>query len=95
MKVKERIEAKNQLEQYVYQVRQTLNEEKLKGQFTDDEKKSVETKVDEVLKWSNDNPAASKEEYDQKVKERIEAKNLCEQYCYQVKLIINNSKLKD
>ena len=69
MKVKERIEAKNQLEQYAYQVRQTLNEEKLKGQFTDDEKKSVETKVDEVLKWSNDNPAASKEEYDQKVKE--------------------------
>ena len=69
MKVKERIEAKNQLEQYAYQVRQTLNEEKLKGQFTDDEKKSVETKVDEVLKWSNDNPAASKEEYDQKIKE--------------------------
>ena len=54
MKVKERIEAKNQLEQYAYQVRQTLNEEKLKGQFTDDEKKSVETKVDEVLKWSNE-----------------------------------------
>ena len=69
MKVKERIEAKNQLEQYAYQVRQTLNEEKLKGQFTDEEKKSVETKVDEVLKWNNDNPAASKEEYDQKVKE--------------------------
>ena len=71
-KVKERIEAKNQLEQYAYQVRQTLNEEKLKGQFTDDEKKSIESKVDEVLKWSNDNPAASKEEYDQKIKE-IEA----------------------
>ena len=69
MKVKERIEAKNQLEQYAYQVRQTLNEEKLKGQFTDDEKKSIESKVDEVLKWSNDNPAASKEEYDQKIKE--------------------------
>ena len=69
MKVKERIEAKNQLEQYAYQVRQTLNEEKLKGQFSEEEKKSVETKVDEVLKWNNDNPAASKEEYDQKVKE--------------------------
>ncbi len=69
MKVKERIEAKNQLEQYAYQVRQTLNEEKLKGQFSEEEKKSIETKVDEVLKWNNDNPAASKEEYDQKVKE--------------------------
>ena len=69
MKVKERIEAKNQLEQYAYQVRQTLNEEKLKSQFTEEDRKKIESKVDEVLKWNNDNPAASKEEYDQKVKE--------------------------
>ena len=71
-KVKERIEAKNTLEQYCYQVRQALNEEKLKDKFSEDEKKQIETKVDEILKWTNDNPAASKEEYDAKVKE-IEA----------------------
>ena len=71
-KVKERIEAKNTLEQYCYQVRQTLNEEKLKDKFSEDEKKQVGDKVDEILKWANDNPAASKEEYDAKVKE-IEA----------------------
>ena len=71
-KIKERIESKNTLEQYCYQVRQTLNDEKLKDKFSADEKKQVETKVDEVLKWVNDNPAASKEEYDAKVKE-IEA----------------------
>ena len=35
-------------------------------------KKQIEGKIDEVLKWVNDNPAASKEEYDGKVKE-IEA----------------------
>ena len=35
-------------------------------------KKQIEGKIDEVLKWVNDNPAASKEEYDAKVKE-IEA----------------------
>ena len=68
-KIKERIESKNTLEQYCYQVRQTLNDEKLKDKFSADEKKQVETKVDEVLKWVNDNPAASKEEYDAKVKE--------------------------
>ena len=68
-KVKERIEAKNGLEQYCYQVKQTLNDAKLKDKFSEDEKKQIETKVDEVLKFSNDNPAASKEEYDAKVKE--------------------------
>ena len=71
-KVKDRIEAKNSLEQYGYQVRQTIKDEKLKDKFSEDEKKQIETKVDEVLKWVNDNPAASKEEYDSKQKE-IEA----------------------
>ena len=71
-KAKERIEAKNGLEQYCYQIKNTIKEEKLKDKFSEDEKKQIETKVDEVLKWTNDNPAASKEEYDAKQKE-IEA----------------------
>ena len=71
-KVKERIEAKNGLEQYCYQIKQTVKEEKLKDKFSEDEKKQIDTKVDEILKWVNDNPAASKEEYDAKQKE-IEA----------------------
>ena len=71
-KVKERIESKNGLEQYCYQIKQTVKEEKLKDKFSEDEKKQIDTKVDEILKWVNDNPAASKEEYDAKQKE-IEA----------------------
>ena len=71
-KVKDRIEAKNALEAYGYQIKNTLKDEKLKDKFSEDEKKQIETKVDEVLKWANDNPAASKEEYDAKTKE-IEA----------------------
>lgn len=68
-KVKAKIEAKNQLEQYAYQVRNTLNEEKLKDKFSEDEKKKINEKADEILKWSNENPQAAKEEYDAKVKE--------------------------
>ena len=68
-KVKERIEAKNAAEQYCYQVKQTINDAKLKDKFTEEDKKQIGQKVDEVLKWVNDNPAASKEEYDSKVKE--------------------------
>ena len=47
-------EAKNTLEQYCYQVRQTLGEEKLKDKFSEEEKKNIEAKVDEILKWVND-----------------------------------------
>jgi L1 cell adhesion molecule like protein len=68
-KMRARVEAKNQLEQLCYQYRQTLTEEKLKDVFTPDEKDQITQKTDEALKWSNDNPAASKEEFDAKVKE--------------------------
>jgi len=82
-KVKERIEAKNHLEQYGYQIKQTLKDEKLKDKFSEDEKKQIEGKVDEVLKWLNDNPAASKEEYDAKLKEIEAAFNPIMQKIYQ------------
>lgn len=68
-KVRQKIESKNQLEQMCYQYRQTLQEEKLKTVFTEDEKNSITKGTDEALKWSNDHPAASKEEYDGKIKE--------------------------
>ncbi len=68
-KIKSRVESKNQLEQMCYQYRQTLTEEKLKAIFTEDEKASINKATDDALKWSNDHPAASKEEYDAKVKE--------------------------
>ncbi len=68
-KVRSKIESKNQLEQMCYQYRQTLTEEKLKTVFTEDEKASITKAIDDALKWSNDHPAASKEEYDAKIKE--------------------------
>ena len=52
-----------------YQYRQTLEEEKLKTVFTEDEKNTINKAADDALKWSNDHPAASKEEYDAKIKE--------------------------
>jgi len=64
-----KVEAKNQLEQYCYSMKSTLGEEKLKTVFTDDEKKLVEGKIDETLKWMNDNPAANKDDYEAKTKE--------------------------
>jgi len=68
-KIRAKVESKNQLEQMCYQYRQTLQEEKLQAVFTEDEKASINKATDDALKWSNDHPAASKEEYDAKVKE--------------------------
>ena len=68
-KVRERIEARNALEQYAYQVRSTMKEEKLKDKFSEEEKRKVNEKVDEVLKWCNEHPSADKYEYEGKLKE--------------------------
>jgi len=72
-KAKQRIESKNQLEHYCYSMRQTLNEEKLKDKFSEDEKTSINKGCDDALKWLNDNPAAQKDEIDVQYKE-LEAK---------------------
>jgi len=68
-KVRQRVEAKNQLEQLCYQYRQTMTEEKLKDKFTDEDKRQINEKTDEALKWANDHPTASKDEFDAKIKE--------------------------
>jgi L1 cell adhesion molecule like protein len=49
--VKKKIEAKNALENYCFQMRNTLNEEKLKTVFTEDEKKTVEEASKEGVQW--------------------------------------------
>lgn len=65
---KQRVEAKNGLEQYCYSVRQTLNDEKLKDKFSPDEKDRLIRKIDETLKWINENPAAEKDQFEAKTK---------------------------
>lgn len=67
--ITKKIEAKNQLEQYCYSMKSTLGEEKLKSVFTEDEKKEISEKIDATLKWMNDNPSTTKEEYEAKTKE--------------------------
>ena len=70
-KVKEKIkevEEKNNLEQYCYQVRQFIGEPKLKDKFTENERRLIDTKVEEALKFFKDNPTASKKEYMERAK---------------------------
>ncbi|CDF32645.1 Heat Shock Protein 70, HSP70 [Chondrus crispus] len=65
---KEKIEARNALENYCYTLRNTISEDKVKEKISDDDKKAIEDKVAEVLAWMEENETAEKEEYEQKQK---------------------------
>jgi heat shock 70kDa protein 1/2/6/8 len=71
--MKKRIESKNSFENYCFQMKNTLNDEKLKSVFTEDDKKLIEETSKEGLHWLEQNPMAEPEEIEKKQKE-IEAK---------------------
>ncbi|KAL0382450.1 UNVERIFIED_CONTAM: Luminal-binding protein 5 [Sesamum calycinum] len=69
-KVKERIDARNSLETYVYNMRNQINDkDKLADKLEADEKEKIETATKEALEWMDDNQNAEKEDYDEKLKE--------------------------
>ncbi len=72
-KIKKRIEAKNGLENYCFQMKNTLNDDKLKDKFTEDDKKVIEEVSKEGLQWLEGNVNAEAEEMEAKQKE-LEAK---------------------
>ncbi|KAG3152360.1 hypothetical protein PI126_g10560 [Phytophthora idaei] len=58
-----RVEAKNALDNYAYNLRNSLNGEKLKEKTPEADKKAVDDKVPETLQWLDANQAAEKEEF--------------------------------
>lgn len=69
---KQKIEARNSLENYAYTLRNSINEDKMKDKIPEEDRKKIEDKVADVLKWLEDNEDATKEEFESKQKE-IEA----------------------
>jgi L1 cell adhesion molecule like protein len=72
-KIKKNIEAKNGFENYCFQMKNTLNDEKLKEKFTEDDKKVIEEASKEGLQFLEANPNAEAEEIE-KMQKEIEAK---------------------
>ncbi|MQL41398.1 hypothetical protein EI012_26170 [Escherichia coli] len=69
-KVKERIDARNTLETYVYNMKnQVSDKDKLADKLESDEKEKIEAAVKEALEWLDDNQSVEKEEYEEKLKE--------------------------
>lgn len=62
-----RIQAKNGLESYAYSLKSTINEGKLP--ISDEDKKTIEEKVGEVITWLDNNQTAEKDEYESQQKE--------------------------
>jgi len=63
-----RVEAKNALENYAFQIRNSVNDEKLAGKISESDKKKVLDAVSQTTSWLDSNQHAEKEEFEEKQK---------------------------
>lgn len=69
-KLKERVEARNELESYAYSLKNQINDkDKLGAKLSGDDKTKIEEVVDEKIKWLDDHPESEAEEYKSQKKE--------------------------
>ncbi|XP_035226081.1 endoplasmic reticulum chaperone BiP-like [Stegodyphus dumicola] len=69
-KVKEKVEARNELESYVYTLKNQISDkEKMGGKLSDADKEKIEEALEEKIKWLESNPDADAEEYKSQKKE--------------------------
>ena len=66
---KEKIEIRNNLESYVHILKKTINDEKLIGKISEEDKKTIEKACSETSSWLEKNQNADKDELDHKHKE--------------------------
>merc|ERR1711903_34856 len=70
-KVKERIDARNGLESYLYNMKNPLDDDEkgVADKLSADDKEEIENTINEALDWLDENPEADKDEYTSKQKE--------------------------
>ena len=73
-KQKAKISAKNSLESYCFNMKSTLEDDKVKDKITDAERRTCVDAIDEAIKWLDGNQMAEKDEFEDKQKE---LENLC------------------
>merc|ERR1719336_2564186 len=64
-RMKKKVAAKNGLESYAYQVRNACDDPKMKDVLSEEDKSKVIEKVDEIVKWVDENPSAETEELEE------------------------------
>jgi heat shock protein 1/8 len=66
---KKKIEAKNSLENYAYNMRNTVRDDKVASKLDGADKEKLEKAVDETISWLDANQLAEVEEFEHKQKE--------------------------
>ncbi|CAM9001872.1 unnamed protein product [Rhodiola kirilowii] len=67
--VKRKVEAKNALENYAYNMRNTIKDEKIGGKLDPVDKEKIEKAVNEAIEWLDKNQLAEVDELEDKLKE--------------------------
>lgn len=65
---RQRVEARNQLENYAYQIRNTLNDEEKSKNLDSDDKETLEKAVKDAIDWIEENQTAEKDDFDEQYK---------------------------
>jgi len=69
-KLKERVESRNELESYIYSLKNQIGDkEKLGGKLSDAEKEKIEGVIDEKVKWLENNAEAEAEDFKRQKKD--------------------------
>ncbi|KAJ2366559.1 Hsp70 chaperone [Coemansia sp. RSA 2611] len=64
-----RVSARNGLEGYAYNLKNSVSDEKVAGQLPAEDKEKLMTAVEDTIKWLDESQEASKEEYESRQKE--------------------------
>jgi L1 cell adhesion molecule like protein len=66
---RKKVEAKNSLESYTYNMRNSMRDENVGGKLPADDKKKIEQAVEETINWLDSNTMAEQDEFEDKQKE--------------------------
>ncbi|XBI30049.1 hypothetical protein VPH35_053890 [Triticum aestivum] len=67
--LKKKVEAKNALENYAYNMRNTVKDDKIASKLPADDKKKIEDAIDGAISWLDTNQLAEADEFEDKMKE--------------------------
>ncbi|XP_010253827.1 PREDICTED: heat shock cognate 70 kDa protein 2-like [Nelumbo nucifera] len=66
---KKKVESKNALENYAYNMRNTVRDEKIASKLAAADKKKIEDAIEQAIQWLDSNQLAEADEFDDKMKE--------------------------
>jgi len=87
-----KVESKNSLEAYAFQMKSIVDEPNIKGKISEEDKEIILNKCNEVLTWIDSNQQASKDEFEYKKKE---LESTCQPIMTKIHQSANNAQEKN